>query len=344
MDGLRDLDDDIPNSGVGVSDRIANPKNPEGRFTMPLSNSATHEFSKRFNEAMNPVKNGRFDLIPELILEHFSKFATFPGYPILEMIATHPTVSNACSIPAADAIAPGYKIKFLDSEDVDGNGIPDEVEAEQFGGVKRTLARIASMEALKNAIVALSKPQDGVDMGGASEADLGALALALERLAAYEAWERDFGEGQDAATAVNEGFVKPISDSFIAFSSDRSEDKRKNCLSALSLALSDLSKREHPSLDEVRSNIRRRGTIEALTVAKVEILKPEDEWDSVRSLNNLAVAVERLAAYENYSDRNAEYLADLTMALTGLSGRVTAGDEGQGGIVLGACPYGDGRG
>lgn len=315
MDGLRDLDDDI-----GVANAAASPMNPEGRFNFPTA-SGSHQFAERFSEAMNPVRNGRFNsVIPEPVLEHFANYSTFIGYTMCEIIGTHPTVSNACTIPGEDAIAPGYSIAFVDSDDVNKNGIPDDIERAELGGVKRALGRIEAMEGLKEAIVKLG----GGDGIVSDEGMLNALAVALERLSAYEQWERERGNGEETAQAVNEGFVKPISKALEDFSARMDEKSRKDALSALSLALADMAKKEHPVLDEVRSTAARRGTVAAVCVAYEEMTRPSDEWDSESALNALAVAIERVAAYERYSDRNREVLSALTGSLSALSLRIDA--------------------
>ena len=322
MDGLRDLDDDI-----GVAGAAASPVNPEGRFAMPTSAPGGHQFSERFSEAMNPVRNGRVNcVIPELILEHFANYSTFIGYTLCELIGTHPTISNACSIPGEDAIAPGYSLSFVDSDDLNDNGIPDDLETAEMGGVKRSLGRLAAMEGLKEAIAALAVPNGATanaqpdESGGAPVAEsLDALARALERLAAYEEWERTSGAGEDSAKAVNEGFVQPVSAAFARFSERPDAESRRDALSALSLALADLSEREHPSLGAVRSNAARRVAIRAVSAAYGELEKPKEDFALSSALNALAVAVERVGAYERYSDRNAEAMAALTMALTDLS-------------------------
>ncbi len=325
MDGLRDLDDDVAVAGAAAS-----PMNPEGRFSVPTSASGCHQFAERFSEAMNPVRNGRFNcVIPELVLEHFANYSTFIGYSLCELIGTHPTVSNACSIPGEDAIAPGYSLAFVDSDDLNKNGVPDDIEAAEMGGVRRSLGRLAAMEGLKEAISALAEPKGGAanaarpaDGGCAADAaSLDALARALERLAAYEEWERTYGAGEDSAKAVNEGFVQPVSAAFERFSARPDADSRRDALSALSLALADLSEREHPSLPEVRSNAARRVAVRAVSVAYAALTKPPEDFDLTNALNALAVAVERVGAYERYSDRNAEALSALSMALTDLSAR-----------------------
>lgn len=321
MDGLRDIDD-VSNSNIVVSPNAASPMNPEGKFKFPTTSSAKHEFSERFNEAMNPRLHGKFDILPEQILEHFARFSTFIGYPLCEMIATHPTVSNACTIPGQDAIAPGYKIKFVDSEDLDENGIPDEVESEQFGNVKRSLERISAIEALKDAVVAISgKPEDN-ESDTARNSSIEALARVLERLAAYEEYEKD-SVGEDAASSVREGMIEPISDIFIKYTEQGSTDLAKRAISALSLAISDLSQRERMPLLAVRALKRRRDTRAALVEAKHELERRKEEYDKLNALNRLAVAVERVAAYENYSDRNRESLSNLTEALKRLSSQDT---------------------
>lgn len=315
MDGLRDLDDDI-----GVANAAASPMNPEGRFNFPTT-GGSHQFAERFSEAMNPVRNGRFNsVIPEPVLEHFANYSTFIGYTMCEIIGTHPTVSNACTIPGEDAIAPGYSLSFVDSDDVNGNGIPDDLERAELGGVKRALGRISAMEGLKEAIVKLGG-------GGGAECNegmLNALASSLERLSAYEQWERESGNGEETARAVNEGFVKPISQALEVFSARMDEKSRKDALAALSLALSDLSKKEHPVLDEVRATAARRGTVSAVCVAYEVMTRPEGVWDAEAAVNALAVAIERVAAYERLSDKNAEVLSALTGALSALSVRIDA--------------------
>lgn len=315
MDGLRDIDVMPPNSGVGVDPKRAGGMNPEGRFNFPSTTKGTHEFSKRFNEAMNPIRSGgiRGDVVPEQIDEHFAQYATFLGYPRIEMFSLHPTVSNACNIPAQDAMSPGYEIQFAESEDLNENGIPDDLEVIETGAVRKSLEKLGAISELNKSIVALGKanptPSDVMS----------SLAMTLERLAAYAEWEKDAGGGEEASQAVREGVIEPISTALVDYTKKPNDEGVRNALAALSVAVSDLAKRQTKSLDEVRVTKNRRELVRVVSAAQRTFGARASDWDETRALNDLAVAVERMVAYKDFSDANRELVTALSMALTDYS-------------------------
>lgn len=212
-DGLRDIDD------TKVSVSASSPVNPEGIIDRPLAVphalSASNDIRRRYNEALDPRG---FASIPDTILEHFAEFATFIGYPACEVIAAHPTVSNACSIPGEDAIAPGYKLQYLDSEDINGNGVNDDREGDASGlkNTKTSLAKMRSLQILNEAVAKLTARKDkGPDSAADSMRDsLDSLVLALERLAAYEKFsDRNRELIAPLTEAISEFIDKPADDS-----------------------------------------------------------------------------------------------------------------------------------
>lgn len=326
MDGLRDVLD-IPNSEVGVDDSVANTMNPEGRYLQPtLANPkiSSHPFAKRFREAMDPRNSEGWDIIPEEILRHFSAYSTFIGYPLCSVLGLHPTISNACSIPAEDAVAPGYKLSFVESEDLNNDGVPDDLEVAELGGVKMSLARMRSMEALKGAINHLANS----GRKATTESDMVSLANALERLVAYEEWERHAeGGGENSAEAIREGLITPLSEALSKVSNEPGAASRKEALTTLSLALADLSKREHMDLTEVRATIGRRDASSAIEKAVDALSEKKGTHDESWTLNLVAVALERIVAYKDFSDDNARYASAMTTALAALANRGAQKDK-----------------
>lgn len=272
MDGLRDIDTDVI-----VSSSAAGPSNPEGIVHIPkatpFNGSGFKDLSQRYNEALDPRT---FAVIPDLVMEHFAKFGTFIGYPACELIATHPTVSNACTIPGEDAIAPGYKLQFIDSEDINGNGIKDKDEGDNEDGIQATTAALQKIKLLKvlnKAIVNLSTPAspDAAKDAAPSEA-IESLAVAITRLNAYSGLsERNHELYFPLVQSINEYLETPV---------DQSRDRAFRHLLKVVAAM-DSGDFDYMSPDQTAvDGISKNSMMEAANRNEVEIAKNQAEAEA----------------------------------------------------------------
>lgn len=310
MDGLRDFEP--VNGDVGTDTHLSSPMNPEGRYHQPTSlprvTPGFGDVGRRINEAINPKGYAVMNAIPEEILKHFAEFATFIGYPLCEVIAAHPTVSNACAIPAKDAIAPGYKLKFLDSEDIDGDGIPDEEEDEGLQKVTSQLQKEKALLSLHDALREIGRPTDGKTVIADKGALMRELTLSIERLAAYEMLAKDEGNPVQTSNLI------PLMTALHSLANEAEETTVKSrdaAYEATRDALVSLGDEKVRTLEATKKEIAKRKAVRAVNAAVQSIsIRHENQ------LNDLAVAVERLAAYDEVSARNHELVAELGAAFT----------------------------
>ena len=73
--------------------------------------------------------------INEKVLRHF-QLRGFIGWNACAIIAQHELISRACSIPAEDAMAPGYTVQYLDKSIV-GDGQHDGKDIDFLANIKR---------------------------------------------------------------------------------------------------------------------------------------------------------------------------------------------------------------
>ena len=311
MDGLRDIEP--VNGDVGVDPGIATPMNPEGRYRQPSLPKATPGFGdigRRLNEALNPRDYADTSAIPAEILKHYAEFATFIGYPMCEVFAAHPTISNACSIPAKDAISPGYKLQFVDSEDIDGDGVPDENEDEGLAKVASALQKEKALASLNDALKEMGRPTDGRQVLADKGALLRELTLSIERLAAYEALAKDEG------APVETGSLQPLMAALHRLESEAevSTKTRDAVYEATKDAVVALGVVEVKPLSKTKAEIANRNAARAVKEAVEAISRKRED-----QLTELATAVSRLGAYDEVSERNHALVAELGMALKAFS-------------------------
>lgn len=301
MDGLRDTEETtpplpgglgvggippIPPGGVkGISERenvgtfrtASSPMNPEGLVNLPRMRAGigTSDIARRYNEAMNPAENGYYGGLPERLVAHFAQYTTFIGYPMCSFLSGHPTISNAINTPGEDAVAPGYELQFLDSDDIDANGISDDMEMNDPASAEiiKDLRRVAALKTLESTLAALKPEYPTVgNLDAPTVIALNNLDLELQKLALLG--------GCDTERVYRE--ARAFSDKY-------------HSLAVLGEA--------------VRSMERFAGG------GRTAVDKTRE------TLNDLARALERVAVYREYSDRNREVIAPLEDALTTFAAR-----------------------